>query len=71
MLLNHHLPARANAAPFAHQAGAPKEIGLNAHAVKPTHVAGWIDPPHLQVGREHLKLSNRVRHIVNPAGFLP
>jgi hypothetical protein len=64
MLLDNHLPTSADAAPFTYEARPAEEIWLNAHAVKSPHVAGWIDPPHLQVGREHLKLSDRVRHIV-------
>ena len=39
MLFAHHLPARANAPPFAHKACATKQIRLDAHAVEAAHVA--------------------------------
>ena len=64
MVFDHHLPARADTTPFTYETSAPKEIGLNAHAVKPPHIVDRIDSSHLQVGRKNLKLSGGMRHLV-------
>ena len=44
--------------------GIAEEIALHAQPIESTHVARWIDPAHLHVGREDIKLDRTMVHVV-------
>lgn len=53
-----------NPAPFPNEARAAKKVALNAKPVEATHVAGWVNPPQVEVGREDFELDRLIEHIV-------
>jgi hypothetical protein len=64
MGFDHDLAPIPNPAPFPNKARAAKKVALNAKPVEATHVAGWVNPPQVEVGREDFKLNGLIEHIV-------
>jgi hypothetical protein len=64
MGFDHDLASIPDSAPFPNETCAAKKVTLNAKPVEATHVAGGINPPHVEVGWEDFKLDRLIEHIV-------
>ena len=64
MGFNQDLATIPDAAPLANETCAAKKVTLNAKPVEPTHVAGGVNPPQVEVGWEDFKLDRLIEHIV-------